>query len=343
MEKLIITLGNSWLTYPFLFITFYSISEFFINRFKFSNNIYFKYIQIFSFISITILILVLSYYILSNISIIYYMAPDPQNDPHLNLAKAFIDAASQVVDKIGNAAAAVGGAQAAAKVVAATMQNAPAPVKLGMIVGGAAGVVGAKVGMENLAALVKPSNKGSGGDNSSAIMPNRNITNIESSNNSENSSSFIEHIDNFINSTDFNSLDIINTNNLFILSPNETNIISLLFNGHPAEIVLSSILILSIVILLFTIILSFMLLLLYSLNSNINFNFLKNYYSEATLLYLNNKFKNLANLIGKNYKFNILICILLIIIFDCFIIHMVFTILNNLEVFCSNYLENFKK
>ena len=78
------------------------------------------------------------------------------------------------------------------------------------------------------------------------------------------------------------------------------------------------------------------------LNHFQNLNFLKNYLSKTKLLYLNKKLEIIANLIGKSYKLNILFCIFIIITFDCFIIHMVYTILSNLEVFCSNYLENLK-
>lgn len=251
----------------------FSSSEFIINKFKFSKNIYFKYIQICSFIFIILTIFIISDFLLSNISFIFYMYPDPNNEPH------------------------------------------------------------AKLGMGKLAG----SNKGNVSSNSTnqAISPADNST-VESSSN------VLDNIDSFTNLNELNLLDPIGANNLYILSPNEPNIISLLFTGLDGEVVLSSILILSIVILLFTVILAFMLIIIFVLNDNKNLNFLKNYLSKTKLLYLNKKLEIIANLIGKSYKLNILFCIFLIITFDCFIIHMVYTILSNLEVFCSNYLENLK-
>lgn len=309
---------------------FFSTLEFILNKFKFSNNIYYKYIQICSFIFIILTIFIISDFLLSNITFISYMSPDPNNDPHTKIVQSTIDVLSPVPDKIGKSAA-----------VAATMQNSPAPVKLGMIVAGGAGVLGAKLGMEHLAASVISSSKGNGNSSSStnqAISPGDNTPTTTA----ETSSNILENIDSFTNLNELNLLDPIAANNLFILSPNEPNIISLLFTGLDGEVVLSSILILSIVILFFTIILAFMLFILFALNGNINLNFLKNYLSKTTLLYLNNKLEFIAKFLGKSYKLNILLCILLIIIFDCFIIHMVYTILSNLEVFCSNYLENLK-
>lgn len=253
----------------------FASSEFILNKFKFSKNIYFKYIQICSFIFIILTIFIISDFLLSNISFIFYMYPDPNNEPH------------------------------------------------------------AKLGMGKLAASVTPSNKGNGSSNQ-AISP------ADKTNTVDSSSNILENIDSFTNLNELNLLDSIGANNLFILSPNEPNIISLLFTGLDGEVVLSSILILSIVILLFTVILAFMLIIIFVLNDNKNLNFLKNYLSKTKLLYLNKKLEIIANLIGKSYKLNILFCIFLIITFDCFIIHMVYTILSNLEVFCSNYLENLK-
>lgn len=262
--------------------------------------------------------------------VISYLAANPDEDPHLKIAAEIIQPA---VDKIGNAAAAGAGAHAAGKLTAATMANAPAPAKIAMLTAGAAGTLAAKLGMEHLADSVKKSSNNSSGPSGSSLANN---TTAES----QATPSSVSNTEPFANLTDISPLDYISNNNLFIFSPNEHEILTYLFSNKPAEIVLSSILILSIVILVFILILALMLFLLN--NNNINFNFLKNYFSEKTIIKFNSKVKILANTLGKTYKFNIITCIFLIIIFDCFIIYMVYTILNNLDVFCSNYLDNLK-
>lgn len=272
------------------------------------------------------------------------MAPGNQEDPHLKIVTSVSDALAPIADKMGNAAAVVGGASAAAKIVSSTMVNAPAPVKLGMLVGGATGTLAAKVGIENLNKMVNSTSSSSSSSNEPSITSNINIvdTNTPSNANTSSSMDCLDYFDT-TNIADFNVADLLNTNNLFILSPNEQDLLSLLLHGLPAQKVITSILTLSIVILIFTILLSFFLLLLLTLNSSFNLIFFKNYLSENNYNKLINRIKFLAHLLNKSYRINIFICIVSIIIFDFFIIYMVYTILNNLDIFCINYLDSIKK
>ena len=330
MKQIIILLGQSWPTYIIFFIMFFSIFEFIYNKFQFSSNKYFKFIQIISFILFILVIAILLDFINNNLNVTLYMTTDPSEDPHAKLVSTAREVLEPFADKLGNSAAVAAGAQAGAKIVSTTMQSAPIGVKGAMVVGTAAGVLGAKLGVEALAKSISGStNNSSNSNNQSTNTEASNLPNNTTSNTSE-TSSMLENIDPLSNFTDFNVSDLLNLDNLFILSPNESNIFSLLFNGRPAEVVLSSILVLSIVVLLFTIILSIVLLSLSLLNSNSNLN-------------SNNKFKFITKFIGKSYKLNIFICILLILIFDSFIIYMVYSILNNLDIFCSNYLDNLNR
>lgn len=111
MFAIITFFNESWTTYPVFFISFFSLFEFFWNNFKLSNNIYFRIVQIISFIFLISFTILVFLYVRNNLIIDSYQYMLPQDsanntDPHIEAAKTFTKAVSeplvQMTDKIGN-------------------------------------------------------------------------------------------------------------------------------------------------------------------------------------------------------------------------------------------------
>ena len=354
--KLIVFLANSYIiSTAFFFVFFYCLIDFIKNNFQFSKINIYRYIQIFSFILFTFFFYCLIKFILDFIYIspTFSYLPSDGKDPHEGLIKTAIEIIKPLAESIGDGAAAAAGASAAGKIAMQAMAGAPAPVKLAMIGGGAfAGVIGNRGGaaMFNSVASASSSSSGSSStppNTSASLSTNASATQVGSEGISGNGGGVNNLISdenlNLINNLDPNTLEILNFKDLFILSPNEDKffIINYFLNGNSAEVALSSVFILSCIILFFVVILSFFLIvLLLFQNNTYNLNFIKYLLPDSIFNFLEKRInKYIYNTLKYNINFYIITSIIIILIANCYIIFILYLMLANLEVFCTNYLE----
>ena len=133
----------------------------------------------------------------------------------------------------------------------------------------------------------------------------------------------------------------IDTSNLFIASPNE-NILNLFLYGNQVEVIFSSIFLLILIILYLMFWLCLILLSVLVVNTNYKFKFLNKLFSESTALKLKNRLESITLSLKKDYIFNIVYILVFIFIFNLVILFMLYWVINDLEFYCTTYLNLIK-
>jgi len=325
-------------------IFFYSLFEFVSNKFQLSNNIYIKYIQIFSLLFFFILMIDL-YFIVMNKSFITFNISDgnfPSGSyPLWDIVKKGVESLNQL--GLGDGMVIAAGIRAGTEIAVWTA------------------AVAIKKGSEALDRVVKnktlnsSNNSGDGlSSNSGSSLSSSGVDIKNSSSNGSNSDTSDKSLINDKSLDDLNIefdgselIDFIDISDIAYanIMPTEFlyNLISnLFFNNNQVEVYISSILVLCILSLYLTLILGLSLLARIIVNNK--FSLLNINSSDS--IYLKKIKKILEFLLIRFNKFNviyIIIIMLLIIFFNGFIIYMLYSLLSNLDSFCFYYIEYIKK
>ena len=77
-------------------------------------------------------------------------------------------------------------------------------------------------------------------------------------------------------------------------------------------------------------------------NTNYKFKILNKLFSESTALKLKNRLESITLSLKKDYIFNIVYILVFIFIFNLVILFMLYWVINDLEFYCTTYLNLIK-
>lgn len=139
---------------------------------------------------------------------------------------------------------------------------------------------------------------------------------------------------------------IIPIDKYWILSPNEKNLISLIFSDNPVEVLISCILGLNIITLFLVIVLILCLGSNFLVNKELKLSFLNKFFSENYVIKIKNYIKYIINIYSKSVTVNIILIILVMVVTLIMSIYFLNLYITHLEYISTHYLDlinNIKK